>query len=64
MHETPNHWFPRLTATSTVAVRSNRSTSIPAGRFAQKAVIRRLCSSTQRGHETDTLDMYVRSAHH
>ena len=37
MRETPNHWFPRLTATSTVAVRSNRSTSIPAGRFAQIA---------------------------
>jgi hypothetical protein len=39
MRETPNHWFPRLTATSTVAVRSNRSTSIPAGPFAQIAVI-------------------------
>ena len=28
MHESPNHWFPRLTATSPVAIRSDRSTSI------------------------------------
>jgi hypothetical protein len=30
MRETPNHWLPRLTATSTVAVRSNRCSNVAA----------------------------------
>ena len=36
MHESPNHWFPRLTATSPVATRNVRFTSKPAGPFAQQ----------------------------
>jgi hypothetical protein len=39
MHESPNHWFPRPTPMSPVAIRSDRSTSIPTDRNAQKAVI-------------------------
>jgi hypothetical protein len=37
MHESPNHWFPRLTATSPVATRDVRFTSGPAVRCAQLA---------------------------
>ena len=41
MHESRTTRVPRLTSTFPVAVRSDRSTSTPAGRNAQIAVIRR-----------------------
>jgi hypothetical protein len=44
MHESPNHWSPRLTATSPVATRNVRFTSIRAARCAQKAAIPRCCN--------------------
>jgi hypothetical protein len=61
MHESPNHWFPRLTATSPVATRDVRFTSIPAVRFAHIAAIPHPRERGQSGRQESCMNQEFRT---